>query len=119
VRQLAGARNLDLLDSARFMALIAVAKSDAFVAGFDAKYHYDFRRPITAIRDGDLDDNAGTERDLVAARGHADASGISLRPLHPERLRRFCHQGGAGDRRHPRGREHQPDSAGRHASLER
>jgi len=43
VRQLAGARNLDLLDSARFMALIAVAKSDAFVAVFDAKYHYDFR----------------------------------------------------------------------------
>jgi hypothetical protein len=35
--------------------LIAVAKSDAFVAVFDAKYHYDFWRPITAIRNGDLD----------------------------------------------------------------
>jgi hypothetical protein len=36
-----------MLDSARFMALIAVAKSDAFVAVFDAKYHYDFWLPIT------------------------------------------------------------------------
>jgi hypothetical protein len=55
VRQLAGARNLDLLDSARFRALIAVDRSDAFVAVFAAKYHYDFWRPITAIRNGDLD----------------------------------------------------------------
>jgi hypothetical protein len=36
------------------MALIAVAKSDAFVAVFDAKYHYDFWRPITGIRESDL-----------------------------------------------------------------
>jgi hypothetical protein len=55
VLQLVGARKLDLLDSARFMALVAVAKSDAFVAVFDAKYHDDSWRPITAIRNGDLD----------------------------------------------------------------
>jgi len=29
----------------------------------DAKYHYHFWRPITAIRNGDLDSNSATERD--------------------------------------------------------
>lgn len=47
VRQVAAAKNLDLIDSARFMALIAVATVDAFIAVFDAKYYYDFWRPIT------------------------------------------------------------------------
>jgi hypothetical protein len=34
----------------RFMALTAIAASDAAIAVFDAKYHYEFWRPITAIR---------------------------------------------------------------------
>src|SRR5262249_40589087 len=55
VRQIAAAKKLDLVDSARFMALIALARNDAFVAVFDAKYHYDLWRPITAIRNGDID----------------------------------------------------------------
>ena len=37
VRQIAGAKKLDVLDSARMMALVAVARADAFVAIFDAK----------------------------------------------------------------------------------
>jgi hypothetical protein len=88
VRQLAGARNLDLLDSARFMALIAVAKSDAFVAVFDAKYHDDFWRPITAIRNGDLDDNAGTGRD-------ATWQPLEATPMHPEYPCAHCIQSGS------------------------
>jgi hypothetical protein len=88
VRQLAGARNLDLLDSARFMALIAVAKSDAFVAVFDAKYHYDFWRPITAIRNGDLDDHPGTERD-------ATWQPLEATPMHPEYPCAHCIQSGS------------------------
>jgi hypothetical protein len=77
VRQLAAAKKLDVVDSARFMALIAVARSDAFVAVFDAKYHYNFWRPLTAIRSGDLDGNPNTER---------DASWLPLdnTPMHPE-----------------------------------
>ena len=63
VRQVAAAKKLDPVDNARFMALIAVTRSDAFVAVFDAKYQYDFWRPITAIRNGDRDDNPATERD--------------------------------------------------------
>jgi hypothetical protein len=77
VRQVAAAKKLDAVDSARFMALIAVARSDAFVAVFDAKYHYDFWRPITAIRNGDMDDNPATERD-------ATWQPIDVTPSHPE-----------------------------------
>lgn len=77
VRQIAAARKLDLIDNARFMALIAVARSDAFVAVFDAKYHYDFWRPVTAIRNGDNDDNPATERD-------AAWMPIADTPMHPE-----------------------------------
>jgi hypothetical protein len=77
VRQVAAAAKLDLLDSARFMALVAMARNDAFVAVFDAKYHYDFWRPITAIRNGDIDDNPNTERD-------ATWQPIDNTPLHPE-----------------------------------
>jgi hypothetical protein len=36
---------------------------DALIAVFDAKYHYNFWRPVTAIRNGDIDGNAATERD--------------------------------------------------------
>ena len=77
VRQVAVAKKLDVLDSARLMALVAVARSDAFVAIFDAKYHYDFWRPITAIRNGDIDDNPATERD-------ATWLPIADTPMHPE-----------------------------------
>jgi hypothetical protein len=36
------------------MALYAVALTDAYIAVFDAKYHYEFWRPVTAIRNRDL-----------------------------------------------------------------
>jgi hypothetical protein len=77
VRQLATAKKLDLVDSARFMALVALARNDAFVAVFDAKYHYEFWRPITAIRNGDIDENPNTERD-------ATWQPIDNTPMHPE-----------------------------------
>jgi len=77
VRQLAVTKQLDLVDSARFMALVAAARSDAFVAVFDAKYHYEFWRPVTAIRNGDIDDNPNTERD-------ATWQPIDNTPMHPE-----------------------------------
>ena len=77
VRQLVGAKNMDVVDSARFMALAATATADAFIAVFDAKYHYDFWRPVTAIRNGDMDDNPATERD-------ATWQPIDNTPMHPE-----------------------------------
>ncbi len=44
---------------------------------FDAKYHYKFWRPITSIRNGDIDDNPATERD-------ATWQPIDNTPMHPE-----------------------------------
>jgi hypothetical protein len=76
-RQLVLARHLDLVDSARFMALFAVTLTDAYIAVFDAKYHYEFWRPVTAIRNSDLNDNPATERD-------ATWQPLDTTPMHPE-----------------------------------
>jgi hypothetical protein len=76
-RQVAIARNMNVLDSARFMTLVTVAAMDAVIAVFDAKYKYEFWRPITAIRNGDIDGNPATER--VATWQPIDAT-----PMHPE-----------------------------------
>jgi VCPO second helical-bundle domain len=54
---------LDVVDASRFMAMISVTYADALIACFDAKYHYTFWRPITAIRAGDTDGNAETVGD--------------------------------------------------------
>jgi hypothetical protein len=59
------------------MALVAVARSDAFVAIFDAKYHFEFWRPVTAIRNGDIDNNPETEPD-------ATWMPLADTPMHPE-----------------------------------
>jgi hypothetical protein len=77
VRQLAAAKKMPLIDSARFMALVSVATADAYIAVFDAKYHYDFWRPITAIRNGDIDGNPATEME-------ATWQPIENTPMHPE-----------------------------------
>ncbi len=54
---------LDIVDAARFMAMVSVTYADALIACFDAKYHYTFWRPITAIQAGDTDGNAATAGD--------------------------------------------------------
>jgi hypothetical protein len=77
VRQLVAAKKLSLIDSARFMALTSVTMADALIAVFDAKYHYEFWRPITAVRNGDLHDNSAVSRD-------ATWQPIDITPMHPE-----------------------------------
>jgi len=49
--------------NARLFALVTQASDDALIAVFDGKYHYGLWRPITAIRNADVDGNPGTERD--------------------------------------------------------
>ena len=69
---------LDVADASRFMAMNTVVEADALIACFDAKYHYAFWRPITAIRAGDTDGNPDTV---------ADPSWLPLLPAtpnHPE-----------------------------------
>lgn len=51
------------LEHARTLALINLAMADAGIASWDAKYHYDFWRPINAIRRADEDGNDATIAD--------------------------------------------------------
>ena len=50
-RELALARDLDEWTTARLLALVNVAMADGFIGGFEAKYHYNYWRPATAIRE--------------------------------------------------------------------
>jgi hypothetical protein len=63
VRSVANAPGRDVTQNARLFAVVTQAADDALIAVFDAKYHYDFWRPVTAIRNGDIDGNDATERD--------------------------------------------------------
>jgi membrane-associated phospholipid phosphatase len=55
--------NADVWRSARIMALVNFALADGYIAGFEAKYHFRFWRPYTAIRKGDSDGNDATRAD--------------------------------------------------------
>jgi hypothetical protein len=88
VRQLVTAKQMNVAESARVMALAALALNDALIAVFDAKYHYNFWRPITAIRNGDIDENEATER-------RADWQPIDNTPMHPEYPCAHCILSGA------------------------
>jgi hypothetical protein len=60
-------QGLDLVKAARMLAMAHVAGGDGMIACFDAKYHYWFWRPITAIHEAHIDGNPDTERDLTWA----------------------------------------------------
>jgi hypothetical protein len=87
-RTLAAGRSMPLKDSARVFALVNVAMFDAYLAVFDAKYHYQFWRPITAIRNGDQDGNDATDR-VPSWRPLVDT------PPHPEYPCAHCAADGA------------------------
>jgi hypothetical protein len=53
-------RHLSLSDNARLFALLNIASADAIISCWDAKYHFEFWRPITAIRLANLDGNDAT-----------------------------------------------------------
>lgn len=53
----------EVTQNARLFAAALEAMDDALIAVFDAKYHYGFWRPVTAIRNGDRDGSDATERD--------------------------------------------------------
>ncbi len=87
VRQLVAAKQMSVVDSARFMTLAAVGLNDSIIAVLDAKYHYNFWRPITAIRNGDIDGNPATDRE-------ATWQPIAGTPMHPEYPCSHCIQSG-------------------------
>jgi hypothetical protein len=76
-RQVAAAKGLDSLDTARLFALSTMACADAAIALFDAKYAHGFWRPVTAIRNGDIDGNDATTLD-------PRWEPMAVTPMHPE-----------------------------------
>ena len=75
--QVSARRGLSVPDNARMFALMSMALANCFIVDWDAKFQYNFWRPITAIRNGDLDGNDATERD-------AGWQPLNATPMHPE-----------------------------------
>ncbi|MET0606810.1 MAG: vanadium-dependent haloperoxidase [Beijerinckiaceae bacterium] len=76
-RQLAAAKGLKLAESARLFALLNMGVANTFINDWDAKFTYNFWRPVTAIRNGDIDGNDATERD-------PGWTPSNVTPMHPE-----------------------------------
>jgi hypothetical protein len=76
-KQAIAAQPLSVVDTARVFALMHMAAADAGLAVWDAKYAYNFWRPVTAIRAADTDGNDATA---------PDPNWLPLRvtPSHPE-----------------------------------
>jgi hypothetical protein len=77
LRSVAEQPGRDVARNARLYAAAAQAMDDALIAVMDSKYHYGFWRPVTAIRNADLDGNDATARD-------AGWTSLIDAPLHPE-----------------------------------
>jgi hypothetical protein len=77
LRALIAQQHLGTADAARLAAMSNIALADSLVACMNAKYHYAFWRPYTAIHDADTDSNPETV---------ADATWLPLdvTPGHPE-----------------------------------
>jgi hypothetical protein len=58
-------KKLTLHEAARLFGLVNIALADAYIAGWDAKFHHDYWRPITAIRAAATDGNDATAPDLA------------------------------------------------------
>jgi hypothetical protein len=83
LRQVADVAGRRLVDNARMYALVNMASHDAFIAMTDAKMHYGYWRPITAIRNADQDGNERTER-------VAGWEPLLNTPMHPEYVCGHC-----------------------------
>lgn len=58
-------QKLDLYNTARLLALVNMAMADSYIAGWDAKFFYNFWRPFTAIRAAATDGNEQTTDDVA------------------------------------------------------
>jgi hypothetical protein len=63
LRLIADAKGRSAVENARMFALVAMVGDDVSVATGDAKLHYNFWRPITAIRNASDDGNDATQED--------------------------------------------------------
>ncbi|HBG25528.1 MAG TPA: laccase [Phycisphaerales bacterium] len=76
-RDTAAQNQMNLLDTARLLAMGNMVGTDILIAGFDTKYNYSFWRPITAIRRADTDGNPATDPDPMWMP-------LIMTPNHPE-----------------------------------
>lgn len=111
--RLAADQNLDLVRTARMLAMAHVAGGDAMIACFDAKYHYWFWRPYQAPGSGHRRQPGYDRRpELAAAQGDAELSGVPVRTCLPFDRRRdrprglLRHRQGPNDARQPRHPHH-------------
>ena len=63
LRNLAVEHGLDTLETARMLAMVHVSAADSLVGCWEAKFHYLFWRPQTAIQRADTDGNPDTAQD--------------------------------------------------------
>ena len=73
----------DIWEAARIFALVNFALADGYIAGFEAKYHFRFWRPYTAIRKAASDGNDNTTADESWMPLHAPAFFIPPVPDYP------------------------------------
>jgi hypothetical protein len=76
-RALAAGRALSTSDTARLFAMLWTAYADSFIGCMNAKYHFSFWRPVTAIQNGGLDGNSATAPDPTW-------TPLGTTPNHPE-----------------------------------
>jgi membrane-associated phospholipid phosphatase len=91
--RIAAELDLGAFEAARALALLNIGMADAAIACWDAKFVYDFWRPVTAIQLADLDGNPDTTADpdwlpLIATppfpeyvSGHSTFSGVAAQVL--------------------------------------
>jgi hypothetical protein len=77
LRDLATAHQMDLVDTARALAMGNLVASDAGIACWDSKYFYQFWRPVTAIRNASLAGNPDLTVDPTW-------TPLGVTPNHPE-----------------------------------
>ena len=63
-QQVAAEWGLPTVQNARLFALLNITLADAAIAAWNMKFEYYLWRPVTAIREADLDGNAKTQKDV-------------------------------------------------------
>ena len=72
------AKNVDnVSDNSRLFALVAMSMADTIIGVWDAKFHYNYWRPITAIQNGAVDGNPDTV-------GDATWESLIINPAYPD-----------------------------------
>ena len=77
VTGIVSAHAMDAVDAARSFAIANMVDTDAGIACWDSKYHYQLWRPVTAIQHADIDGNPDTTAD-------ATWTPLLTTPNHPE-----------------------------------